>query len=467
MTDRRGVRSRPPLVGSPTGVRFPAITRDELASGLRIWSLPWHPVPVVTVALVIEAGAAHDPADRPGLASLTADLVDEGAAGRNAVELSEAFARLGSHLEVAAGQDLISLSFTTLARNLDEALGLLADVVTRPHLDAADFFRIRELRMSRLRQLRTSAPAVADRAFLEGVFGSHPYGHGTLGTTRALEAASLDDVHTFYQRFSPAAATLVVAGDVPASAVAAQARARFRDWGQPRSLTPQPRGSAPGSDPVFAALPPPLTGSPRCLLVDRPGAPQAELRIGRLGPARHDPAYPALVTLNAALGGQFTSRINQHLRETKGHTYGARTGFDFRRLCSSFSCDTSVQPDAAPEAIADVLAEFAAAQSTRPIAGDELARAKNSLTRGYVRHFETPAHLVRAAVELRKFDLADDTFDRFVPAVEAVTEEDVLAAAGALLQPDACVLAVVGDAERYRTSLQRFRRPVVEMSPEF
>jgi zinc protease len=448
-------RFQPPLVGAPTPVRFPAIAREQLRCGLRVCALPWAAVPVVTAALLIDRGAAVDPPTRPGLASLTADLVDEGAGGRDAVQIAEAFERLGSHLEIDVGQDIAFLTFTTLARHLDAALALLADVVIRPHLAESDLTRVRDLRLSRLQQLRSSASAAADRAFLAGVFGGHPYGHGSLGTTASLEAISVEDVREFHgQMFGPVGATLIVAGDVGAGSAFAAARARFEEWigERARAVTP---------------LETPQAAAPRLLLVDRPGAPQSELRIGQIGPPRLSSDYHALVTLNAALGGQFTSRINQHLREVKGYTYGARTGFEFRRACSSFAADTSVQSDATANAVADILAEFEAVRSTRPLDAEELDRARNSLTRGYVRHFETPQDLVRATVELTRFSLPDDTFDRFVAAVNDVTADDVREAARQWVRPEECVAVVVGDAEKCRAGLVPLGREIVQITPEF
>lgn len=449
------IRVPPQPSASPTPVRFPPIVRDELASGFRVWSMPWDAVPVVTVALLIEGGAADDPVDRPGLASLAADLADEGAGGRDAVELSAAFDRLGTRLDVEAGHDAISLSFTALSRHFDATLALIADVLIRPHLAERDLARIRELRLGRLRQLKTSASAAADRAFLHGVFGDHPYGHGTLGTSRALEAVTVDEVRAFHQQlFLPQSATLIVAGDVPAAEVTAAARRHFGEW---RRAGPRVRAGVP------APAPPPT----RCLLVDRPGAPQSELRVGHLGPERRSPSYHALVVLNAALGGQFTSRINQLLREAKGVTYGARTGFEFHRAGSTFTCETSVHPDATVESVADVLAELDAVGTARPVAGEELLRAKASLTRGYVRHFETPAQLVRAAVELLKFDLPDDSFDQYVPSVSSVEEAVMRPTARRYLRPAECVITIVGDAGSLRAKLSALDRPVLDMAPEF
>src|SRR5262249_4023505 len=156
-----------------------------------------------------------DPPARPGLASLTADMLDEGAGGRNSVQITEAFERLGSHLDIDVGQDITVLTFTTLSRHLDASLPLAADVLMRPHFEEADLLRIRRLRLNRLRQLKTSASAAADRLFLSGVFGAHPYGHGSLGTSKSLDAVTLDDVREFYRRmYEPAQATLIAAGDI-------------------------------------------------------------------------------------------------------------------------------------------------------------------------------------------------------------------------------------------------------------
>jgi zinc protease len=449
-----GDRIQPPLSGAATRVRFPPITRETLSNGLSVWAMPWTSVPLLTVSLVIDGGAAHDPWGRPGMTGITADLVDEGAGGRDAVQLAEAFDRLGTHLSIEVGQETTVLGFSVLARFFDPALALLSDVLLRPHLAAADLERIREQRVNRLTQLKTSATAAADRAFLRGVFGTHPYGHGTLGTSRVLQSLAYDEVRAFHRElFVPSGATLIVAGDVPPEAVPGIAGAHLRHWTGSRALMP--------------VIMPPAPPAPRVFLVDRPAAPQSELRIGHLGPARTTPDYPALVTLNAALGGQFTSRINQNLRESKGYTYGARTAFDFRRICSTFGCDTSVQSDATRRSIAEVLAECEAARTARPILGDELDQAKHSLTRGYVRHFETPAHLVRSAAELLAFSLPDDTFDRFVPEIDAVTAADVTAAASAHVRPDASVIVVVGDGEKYRKDLESLGRDVLDVTPEF
>jgi zinc protease len=443
-------------------VHFPRIERDVLANGLRIWSIVHDVAPVVTAAIVFTRGTADDPLDRPGLAGLTADLLDEGADGRSAIELAEAMSRLGTHLDSGIGPDMLTLGFTAVARVFPAALDLVAGVVRRPHLAIDDLSRIRELRLSRLRQLRQSGSALAERSFLAAVFGAHGYSHGALGTTASLGAITVEDARAWYtEAVRPANAVLIVSGDITHRAVLASARRAFDGWldGPPAPDAAPPVLSS-GRAGAMAQPDSPV------LLINRPGAPQSELRVGLLGPPRRVDSYHSLVTMNAALGGQFSSRLNRHLREARGWTYGARTTLDLRRDAGSFGCETSVQADATANAVTDILDEFRAVRGPRPIAADELDRAKRSLTRGYVRLFETAANLANAAAQLAALSLPDDTFDRFVPGIAAVTEADVLAAAASVIRPDECVAVVVGDAESCRDRLAATGRRIEDVTPE-
>jgi predicted Zn-dependent peptidase len=411
-------------------------------------------VPIATATLLIARGTGDDPPDRHGLASLAGDLLDEGAAGRDAIQLAEAFAALGTQLEVDVGPDATALSVTSLSRFLGPALALMFDVVARPRMEPQDFSRVRELRLNRLRQLSQSAGTMADRMYVSALFREHSYGHGALGTTASLDAITLDETREFWARmYGARTATLVVVGDVQPDDVWREASQVFATWtGSSESL---PRLVKPDSHP-----------DARIFLVDRPDAPQSELRLGHLGPPRSTPDYHALVSLNAVLGGQFTSRINRRLREEKGVTYGARTAFDFRRVAGTFSCDTSVDAGATAEAVSDILGEFETIRRLT-VPADELGCAKASLTRGYVRNFETAGQLARATAQIATHELPDDTFDRFVPAVDGVTTAHVHAAAETCIRPDDATIVVVGDASRCRKSLEGLGRPVVVTTPEF
>jgi len=456
-----------PQPGAPTPVRFPPITRSTLENGVRIWSMPHTAIPVVSVALVVDAGAAQDPATRHGLASLTAHLSEEGAGGQDAIQLAETLARLGTHLDVDAGPDVTTVSFTSLRRFFEPALRVLADVVTRPHFHEPDLVRVRELRLNRLRQLSRSPATPADRAYLASVFGAHPYGHGVLGTTKSVGAITLDEVRAFHRSaWRPNAATLIVAGEIEHDLVVQTARALLGGWTRPRGSNPENQNSTP--EVVSApAVPLPAGRAHEILLVERPGAPQSELRIGHTGPSRRTPAYHALVTLNNVLGGDFSSRINRNLREAKGLTYGARTAFDLRRAGGSFVVQTSVQTAGTAAAITEILRECEAIRQDGAIQADELERAKSSLTRGYVRNFEAADDLVRGATQLVAYDLDDTTFDRFVPFVEAVTGAAVVDAARTYIRPESFTIVVVGDPDQCRPQLDTLGRTVAVTRPEF
>jgi len=443
-----------PEAGASAAVRFPPMVREVLANGLDVRVITQPTIPAFTAMLVIQRGTSGDPAGKHGLASLTADLVDEGAGARDAIALAEAVARLGAQFDIDAGPDATWISITSLERHLEPALELLADVAARPRLTDEDFQRVRELRVNRLRQLSRSTGAIADRIFVSTVFGDHPYGHGAMGTTAALAGMTVEDARQFWASFyRPRAATLIVGGAVSARSVMHAAEASFGRW--------LDTGDAPDEASRDVER---TTG--RIWLVDKPGAPQSEIRVGHLGPPRQTASYHALVTLNALLGGQFTSRINRRLREEKGVTYGARTSFDFRRLSGSFSCDTSVQADATAAAVSDVLAEYEDIRRGG-ITADELGHAQASLTRGYVRHFETTVQIVRGAAQMVTYDLSADVFDRFVPSVEAVSAADVQVAAQSFIHPADATIVVVGDASVCQEPLEAVGRGLTLTTAEF
>ena len=200
---------------------------------------------------------------------------------------------------------------------------------------------------------------------------------------------------------------------------------------------------------AFAAPPAP---APRVLFVEREDAPQSEIRVGHLAPARATPDYHALLLLNAGLGGSFSGRLNQRLRQQLGYTYGARSAFDFDRDAGMFLCDSSVQADKTADSVREIHALLAAVRGTAPLDGDELELARGSLTLGYARGFETPRQLAAGLAQLVAYGLPDDVFDRFVPTITALTAADVARAAEIHVQPSQLTTVVVGDA-RWRDAL--------------
>ena len=442
----RADRSRLPEVGPDPVFTFPRIVRHVLGNGLDVRTVQHPSVPVVTIVLLVRGGLGADPAGQEGLAAITADMADEGTGALSAIDVSDALARIGADYDVDVGPDASVFSLTTLARFAGRGAQLLSDLVTRPSLRQPDFERVRQLRVDRLSQLNDVPPAVAERAFLRLLYGDHPYGHLSIGSSPSLGALTLDDVARFHAgTFEPQRATLVVAGPDSHEALSAIAEAAFAGWTGAAAAAWPALPAAADRDPV--ALP------PRLSIVPREGAAQSELRIGHLSARRSTPDYPALLLMNAVLGGQFVSRINLKLREEKGYTYGARTGFDWRLGLSPFALQASVHTAATSDAIRDTLDEFDALGGSRPPTESELALARASLTRGYPRNFETVQQVARSVAQLALYGLSDTYFEEFVLCVHAVGAADVVGAARRYVDAGRAATLVVGDHNAIGESL--------------
>ena len=454
----RADRSRLPAPGPDPPFHFPSIVRHTLQNGLKVRTVEHRTVPVLTFVMEVDGGLGADPAGREGLASITADLMDEGTGDLSAIDVSDALARIGAEYDVEVGADATMFTLTTLTRFAARGAALLASLLTRPALRESDFERVRQLRLDRLTQLKDLAPAVAERAFLRLLYPSHPYGHLAIGTDAALRALRLDDVAHFHAAtLRPWRATLIVAGAMSHDELVAVAEEAFGGWKGRESVADVPHAAAD--------LTPDVLQSARLAIVPREGAAQSELRIGHLSVRRNTPDYAALLVMNAVLGGQFVSRVNLKLREEKAFTYGARTGFDWRRGLGPFSMQASVHTAATAEAISDTLAEIAGIGGTRPPTEQEMSLARASLTRGYPRNFETAQQVSRSVAQLALFDLPDSYFEEFVPRVLAVAADDATRVASTYLDPSRAITLVVGDRKAIETSLNALGLGDVQVLP--
>jgi zinc protease len=433
-------RSRLPPLGPDPVFHFPRIVKRQLPNGMGVWTVEHRSVPVVTFVLLLGVGAATDPSALPGLASLTGDMLDEGAGGLTALQVNDALARIGAQFDTEVGPDATILTITTVARFATRGLGLLADIVVRPQIDDREFERVRQLRANRLRQLRDVPSALADRAFAPLLYGDHPYGHLAIGTEAALQQISADQVRDFHrQAYRPGDATLIVAGDGAHAELADAAAEAFGSWDGARPPDPGIHAA------LQRALEVPSAAPSHLAIIDRTGAAQSELRIGHVAVPRSTPDYPSLLLLNMVLGGQFVSRINMNLREDKGYTYGARTTFDFRRGPGPFQLQASVQTGATSAAIHEVVKEIEEIAASRPVTAAEMSLARAALTRGYPRNFETAEQIARSVAQLALYGLPDDYFERFVPTIAALELDALARVAETHLHPSRLVALVVGD----------------------
>ncbi len=438
-------RTRLPQPGPEPPFVFPGPDRRVLDNGLSLWTLRRGALPLMSVVATVPAGSWYDPPAAEGLASMTADMLDEGTAGLSAIEIQEALARLGAEIETDAGHDAVTITLTLLQRHLPEGLRLLANLLCRPTLDPSEVDRVKTLRLNRLRQLRDHPAALAERAYAETLYGAHPYAHLPFGSTASLERIGHADVAAFHAAaYRPDLTTLVIVGPTHAEDARAAVEDAFGAWRPIDGRPPRP------ADTTWPSVPP-----GRLVLIDRPGAAQTELRVGHVASPRRTPDFHALLVLNTVLGGQFVSRLNLNLREQKGYTYGVRTAFEFRRQAGPFTLGTSVQTDATVDAVAESLREIADIRGTRPVTMDELTLAQQTLTLGYPRGFESTAQIARALSQLVLHELPDDTFAVFAPRVRAQDTDTVTAAARLHLDPDRLAVVAVGDVARIGDGLGR------------
>jgi len=432
-------RSRLPALGPHPSFQPPGFRCSTLPNGVSVWTAAHHRAPVLTLKLLLPVGAADDPADQSGLAALTADLLDEGTRHMTDVGLHEALTRIGAHLGIGVSSDATILTLTTLPKHAVEAMALLIDVVVRPRFDPNDCERVRDLRLNRVLQMRHVPAAVADRVFIETLYGTHPYGHLSVGTDASLRGLDSSDVSAFHGRwYQPERWTLVAVGGISDDALLDTAQTELE------RLSPVASSPPPGNATRLQA--PPST-TDRLVFVSRKDAVQSELRLGHPGVSRTSPDYHALLVLNMVLGGQFVSRINLNLREDKGYTYGARTSFDYRVGRGPFAFRSSVQTSATADAIREAIRELREIREARPPSERELAVARDALTRGFPLGLETATQVARAGTTLALHGLPADEMDRFVDRVMAVDADAVVAAARAHLHPDQLVAVVVGSPD--------------------
>ncbi len=428
-------RSRPPELGPPPRIHLPPIQERRLSNGLRVVLMEKHEVPLVQMNLVVRAGSVMDPPGRYGLASMTADMMDEGAGELDALELEDAVSFLGARLSVSAGLHTSRVSLFTPLSKLDEALPLMADVLLRPRFPAEELERKRRSALTSLLQFHDEPTVIASVLFARTLYGpEHPYGRPYLTDEASIRAITVDDLRTFHDRyFRPNNAFLVVVGDVTLDDLVPRLEKHFGEW-------------QPGEVPEIEVPTPRQVGAREVLLVDKPGAAQSVIRIGRIGVSRTTEDYYALVVMNTILGGSFTSRLNQNLREDKGYTYGARSSFSFRPAPGPFTASASVQTDVTGPSLTEFFRELEGIRE--PVPEEEVARARNYVALGFPAAFQSAAAIARQLEELVLYDLPEDYFDRYVDEILAVSPAQVREVARRYVDPGRVVVVVVGDRAR-------------------
>ena len=427
-------RSKPPALGSAPQLKLPAIQKRALSTGIPGWVIEGHEVPLAQVTLLIKSGSSDDPAGKFGLASLTAAMLDEGAGSRSALEIADEIDFLGADLGTSSSFDASAVRLGVPVARLGPALSVMADVALRPTFPDAELERVREERLTDLLQARDDPATVAPMAYARLLFGpTHRYGTGAVGTAATIKGFTTADLKSFHSSaYQPGNATLIVVGDLTADSVVPQLEKAFGSW---RAGT-----AAPHHATVPTA---PQPTERQIVIVDMPGAEQSQVRIGWVGVPRSTPDYFPLQVLNTILGGSFTSRLNQNLRETHGYTYGASSRFDMRLSAGPFFAGAGIQTDKTSEALREFFNELTAIG--KPIPADELTKAKNYIAFGFPSNFETIGDFSAQIEQQLVYGLPDSYYADYVKNIQAVTADAVAKAATTYIQPQRFLVVVVGD----------------------
>lgn len=434
-------RSKPPELGPPPRVALPPIVTRQLPNGLKLMIVEQHELPLADFVLLVGSGSTADPKNKTGVAGLASAMLREGTTTRKSLEIADQIAFLGIGLSSSSSLESSTISLHTTSFQLDSALALFADVALHPSFPADEFERLRKNRLTDLLRLKDQGPAIANIAFPAIIYGpSHPYGAPALGTEASVKSLAVGDLQSYYQTvFKPNNSTLIIVGDVKPDQIEQKIAALFGGW-QRGDVSPPAYGEPSKSAPTTIYL------------IDKPGAAQSSFRIGAVGVPRSTKDYFALTVMNTILGGSFTSRLNQNLRETRGYTYGAGSRFDMRRAAGPFTASAEIVAAKTDSALLEFMKELNAIhQAVTPA---ELSRAKRFLQLQLPGNFETTRDIAFQLIPVALYGLPLDYYDNYVQNIEAVTQADVARVAQQYINPSSLVVVIVGDRKTIEPGLK-------------
>ncbi|MDP9176731.1 MAG: insulinase family protein [Gemmatimonadota bacterium] len=434
-------RSRAPTLGPPPKVSLPPIITRVLPNGLKLMIVEQHELPLADFVLVVGSGGTVDPSKKPGVANLTSTMLVEGTTTRSSLEIADQLAFLGIGLGTNSNWDASTVSLHTPTAQLDSALALFADVILRPSFPTSEFERIRKNRLTELIQLKDRPTAIANQAYASILYGtSHPYGQALIGTEASITGMATSDLVNYYKtHVFPNNSTLIIVGDVNPAQIEQKIAGIFGNWQR-------------GTVPSYTLTDAPKAGSTTVYLIDKPGAAQSSFRIGSIGVPRSTKDYFALTVMNTILGGSFTSRLNQNLRETHGYTYGAGSRFDMRRAAGPFTASAEIVAAKTDSGLIEFMKELNAIRNAVPT--DELLKAKRYLQLGLPADFETTQQIATVLVPVALYNLPLDYYNNYVQNIEAITQADVQRVAREYINPSSLAIVIVGDRKNIELGLK-------------
>jgi zinc protease len=436
-----GERASPPAPGAAVAAKVPSAEEKTLANGLRVIVANRPGLPLLAADLRFAAGSSLDPADRAGLASITADVATRGTATRSATQVAIEIESLGASLGATATADSSSVSVSTRSDQAAAAFAVFADVVRNADFEEEELDRARQETLDGLTVALRQPGSVAQYALTRRLFGDGPY--GKTPSPKSVTALTRDEVKNFHGTWwRPDNGVLVITGDVTPAAGFKLAEDAFGSWAKPEAALPAPAAAA-----ANAAQKPPL-------VVDIPKIGQAAVLAGNYGPTRNSPDFFATVVANNVLGGGYSARLNQEIRIKRGLSYGANSSFASRKAVGPIVSSAQTRNDAVPQVVS-LLTDELTRLGTQPIPESEITNRKAVIIGSFGRSVETVGGLASQLSSLAQFGLPLTKLQSYAADIDAVTPEQAAAAAKAYFDPARASFVVVGDAKVFGAELKK------------
>lgn len=435
-------RSKPPVLGLPAALNLPQIKHLKLSNGIPVIYMKKSQVPLVQINVLVKVGSVYDPVNQAGLASLTADMLDEGTVKYGPLELADKISFLGARISTSADFHTTRINLHTPKSKIDSALALLTDIVLNPSFPEKELERLRREKLTTLMQWHDNPMVIASILFNNVVYGKdHPYGRIAMGNEAFLRNIKTSDIKNFYTaNFKASNAAIIVVGDVEEKEITNKLEKVFGKWSKGKS-----------SEIKFPDTK--QADNLKLYIADKPGSPQSVIYIGHVGVQRKTEDYFSLVILNNILGGSFASRLNQNLRETHGYTYGAHSNFAFRSFPGPFVAYASVQTEVTDSALIEFMKELK--NISQPVSDGELDRAKSYISLQFPYEFETVENIAGMLDDLIIYNLPDNYFNNYVNNIMSITKDDVERVSKKYINPGAFSIVIVGDKQKIAENVKK------------
>lgn len=433
-------RSKKPEPGLAPEAAFPDYTTKVLPNGLKVFVIQDDRKPSVTFRLLVKGGSSVD-GDKPGLSSFVATLLNRGTKTRDALAIAQQSDYIGSRLEASSGGDALSVSAGALTKYTDKIIELLVDVTLNPVFPEDQFAKEQKKALSALAAEKQQPEVLGGKLAARVVYGpEHPYGR--YRTEESVTSITRDDLVKYHDTwFAPNNATLAIVGDVDPAVVIPQVERAFVAWEQKK---------LPADKPVA----PVETKGLSIHLVDRPGSVQSNILVAEPGPSRSNPDTPELNVLNATLGGGFSGRLFQNLREKHGWTYGSYSAFDMQKLAGGFTASAETRNEVTAKATQEILNEIKRLQN-EPVPDAELELQRQYNVGNYLLSLENAGRTAQRVQDIDLYGLPEDFYKKYAKRMASTTAPKVQELAKKYLSAENVAIVIVGEAKQVRPELEK------------